>query len=91
MNKEEEESAALSCLQTIWQLQVNDSIYTNFSSLLHSKNESRGLKTFLDIDYLPRGLHRLIVQKRMGEFDKETQRFDTLYWEKENIIPFIKE
>ena len=86
-NGEDLKSAADSsfiCLSGIYRLQVNDSLFTEVDYQLyqHPNHYERGLRTTLDIDYLARGRHELIVQKTKAE------KKDSPSWETFSSIPF---
>jgi len=56
------DSVKLSCLNNFYSLQVDDSLFTSdYLFTIHPKTEQPGLMAYLDIDYLDRGMHQLIL------------------------------
>lgn len=78
--------SSLICVQSLYQISVDDSLFTNLSARFfrYPKYGERGLKTIIDVDYLPRGEHLLKV-------DFQNISNDSLYWEKLEVVPFWKE
>ena len=72
------------CLSSIYRIRVNDSLFTEVDYQLyqHPNQQERGLRTTLDVDYLQRGRHDLIVEK------VKTKKKDSLSWRTFSSIPF---
>ena len=71
-------------------LSVNDSLYgtpRGAKFYRHPNFDERGILTTLDVDWLPRGLHELRVEKLRQE--KRFRRSDTLVWKLMQTIPFV--
>ncbi|MBK8564083.1 MAG: hypothetical protein IPN76_12285 [Saprospiraceae bacterium] len=68
--EEEEEQVdfpklSLDCLASLYELSINDSLYQQpgYRFFRHPNNDERGLLTLLDVAYLPRGEHEIILRK----------------------------
>jgi hypothetical protein len=77
--------SSLLCVQTLYQITVADSLFTdlNYHFFRYEKYNELGLKTVIDVDYLPRGEHLLKV-----DFQNDK---DSLVWKQLEFIPFWKE
>ncbi len=86
VNDDISSDSSLICVQNLYQISVDDSIFTDLNARFfrYPKYGERGLKTIIDVDYLPRGEHLLRV-----DFQKLTN--DSLFWEKLDVVPFWKE
>lgn len=78
--------SSLLCVQNLYQITVDDSLFTdlNYRFFRYPKYHERGLKTIIDVDYLPRGEHLLKV-------DFQNIYKDSLIWEALEKVPFWKE
>ena len=90
LKKHSPSDSMLLAFSQIIRLTVNDSIYDappNPKFYYHPNFGERGILTTLDVDWLPRGLHELQVEKvRLRErFSKP----DTLVWQEVQTIPFV--
>ncbi|MCO6489802.1 MAG: hypothetical protein J5I98_15405 [Phaeodactylibacter sp.] len=76
----------LLCMGAIHQVFVNDSLIAGpkFRFYAHPQRQDNGLFTVLDVQYLPRGEHRLRV-------DSRRIRQDSLVWVEVAHVPFWKE
>ena len=76
----------LLCMGAIHQLFVNDSLIADpkFRFFAHPRREDNGLSATMDVQYLPRGEHRLRVESRRI-------RKDSLVWVEVAHVPFWKE
>ncbi|MCU0346757.1 MAG: hypothetical protein MUC59_07425 [Saprospiraceae bacterium] len=69
--KEEEEAMidfpklSLECLSSLYELRINDSLYQKpgYRFFRHPNKDERGLLALLDVAYLPRGEHEIILRK----------------------------
>jgi hypothetical protein len=55
---------SLRCLSSLFILQINDSLFQNlqYRFFEHSNEGEKGLITMLDVSYLPRGQHEVIIK-----------------------------
>ena len=82
VNFREKADSSFQCLCAIFKLSVNDSIIqeVDFQLFEHPNRGEKGLRTTLDVDYLPRGRHTLAVEKRLAA--------DSIAWHNLVTIPF---
>lgn len=78
--------SSLICVQDLYQITIDDSLFTdlNYHYFRYEGYGERGLKTIIDVDYLPRGEHLLTV-------DFQNIDNDSLVWEALETVPFWKE
>jgi len=78
--------SSLLCLENLYQITIADSSFTDlkFRFFRYPAYNERGLKTIIDVDYLPRGEHLLKV-------DFQNIYNDSLVWETLEKVPFWKE
>ena len=78
--------SSLLCVQSLYQITIDDSLFTDVKARFfrYPKYGERGLKTIIDIDYLPRGEHLLRV-------DFQNISNDSLFWKELDVVPFWKE
>ncbi len=56
---------SLDCLSSLYELRIGDSLFQQpkYRFFKHPNKEERGLLTMLDVAYLPRGEHEIIIRK----------------------------
>jgi len=56
---------SLDCLSSLYELRIGDSLFQQpkYRFFKHPNKEERGLLTMLDVAYLPRGEHEIIIKK----------------------------
>jgi len=82
------DSLKLACLTSFYVLGLNDSTFQNVDMLYREnpRTNQKGLVTWLDIQYLPRGLHRLNLYYRYPPNDDQPEPF----LRKRAVVEFYK-
>lgn len=81
---------SLDCLSSLYELRINDSLYQkpSYRFYKHPNKDERGLLTLLDVAYLPRGEHEIIIRK----LDRDTTEGSEALIMKDFVrFPFWKE
>ncbi len=92
VDEKEKADSSFLCLKALQRLYVNDSLFQNIDPLLyeHPNQEERGLRTTIDVAYLPRGKHFLKIEKQR-RYTGEAEAQDSLVWSEIANIPFWRE
>ena len=88
--KDADPDSLLTCLSTMHELYVNDSLLEKqqFHFYKHPKRDNIGLLTILDVNFLPRGRHTLKVRTQLPA---KVDGRDTIRFTNSALIPFWKE
>ncbi|MEM6378077.1 MAG: hypothetical protein AAF705_07685, partial [Bacteroidota bacterium] len=81
----------MSCFQQIYRLSINDSLYLDQDWMIyrHPTRNIEGLITIIDVSHLPRGRHRLKVEK-FGRNIFDPQNANQVKWMRPDNISFWK-
>ena len=81
----------MSCFQEIYRLSIDDSLYINKDWMIyqHPVRKIGGLLAIIDISHLPRGIHRLKIE-RFGKNIFDPKNSNNVSWMKPDMITFWK-
>ncbi len=83
--------SVLTCMSSLHQVYVNDSLRTDISYRFHNHpiRKDIGLFSIFDVDYLPRGEHKISIKSKYA-FSRGSMK-DSLTFRQTDVIPFWKE
>lgn len=80
------DSVKLACLNDFYSLQVDDSVFkSDYLYTVHPKTKQPGLMAYLDVEYLNRGIHQLILY-----YQNPDRANDSIPTVKKSTVKFFK-